>query len=116
MYLHSILRVRFQLDKVTESWLQLICKPEDGIYHFTSLQVDTVADIENNLAERYQELNIAKGKVFAVDLFTLRSGDQFLTLIAHHLVVDLISWHIILDNLEVLLNSGTLQEAVPFQV
>ena len=116
VHLHTMLRARFQLDKVTRSWSQLICKPENAIYHFTSLQVDTVTDVENNLVERHQELNIEQGKVFAVDLFTLRSGDQFLTLIAHHLVVDLISWRIILDDLEVLLNGGTLQEAVPFQV
>ena len=116
MHLHTILRARFQLDKVTGSWWQLICKPEDDIYHFTSLQVDTVPDVENNLVERHQELNIEQDRVFAVDLFALRPGDQFLTLSAHHLVVDLISWRIILDDLEVLLNGGTLQEAVPFHV
>jgi hypothetical protein len=59
-----MLRARFQLDKFTGSWSQLIiCKPEDSIYRFASLQVNTVTDVENNLAERHQELNIAQGKV-----------------------------------------------------
>ena len=55
--------------------------------------------------------------MFAIDLMTLKNGDQYLSLIAHHLVVDTVSWQIIIDDLEEILVSGriTARRSLPFQ-
>uniref|UniRef100_A0A8H7NMW1 Carrier domain-containing protein n=1 Tax=Bionectria ochroleuca TaxID=29856 RepID=A0A8H7NMW1_BIOOC len=112
---HSMLSARFSFDKTTSSWAQLVPNSSDAVYHFTSSQVESLAIVESIVAQRHQELDIEKGLVFATDLFTLPSSDQFLALIAHHLVVDLVSWRIILDDLEVLLNGGSIHKELPFQ-
>ncbi|KAG8414750.1 Nonribosomal peptide synthetase [Metarhizium acridum] len=113
---HSMLRARFHLDKTKGSWTQLIPKPRDALYHFAPLQADTLPAVQSVISQRHQELDIERGLVFAVDMFTLPSGEQYLALIAHHLVVDLVSWRIILEDLESLLNGGTVLEELPFQV
>ncbi|KAG5930353.1 NRPS protein, partial [Claviceps africana] len=112
---HSMLRARFQLDARTRGWAQLIPRPEDAVYKFATLPVDSLATMKSIITQRHQQLDIERGLVFSVDMFSLPSGEQFLALIAHHLVVDLVSWRIILDDLETLLGGGTIIEEMPFQ-
>lgn len=113
---HSMLRARFA--RVEGKWMQRVVQPGQGLYHFESSQQDSMADIECLAAKRQQELDIENGPVFSADvcITTAPISDQYLILIAHHLVVDLVSWRIILEDLEVLLTGGALQEEVPFQV
>ena len=54
--------------------------------------------------------------MFLADLSEQPDGAQYLSLIAHHLVVDLVSWRIILDDLETVLSGGSLQACLSFQV
>jgi amino acid adenylation domain-containing protein/non-ribosomal peptide synthase protein (TIGR01720 family) len=113
---HSMLRARFQMDETTKTWSQLVSKPNDALYHFESLHVDSLVIAESIVSQRHEELDIERGLVLVVDMFTLPSAEQYLSLIAHHLVVDLVSWRTILDDLEALLNGGTLLDELPFQV
>ncbi|KAK8914997.1 Nonribosomal peptide synthetase dtxS1 [Metarhizium anisopliae] len=113
---HSMLRARFA--RVEGKWMQRVVKPGQGLYHLESSQQDSMVDIECLAAKRQQELDIENGPVFSADVCITPApkSDQYLILIAHHLVVDLVSWRIILEDLEVLLTGGALQEEVPFQV
>lgn len=62
------------------------------------------------IAESQACLDPFKGPIFAADLFNLRSGGQVLFLVAHHLCVDMVSWRIILQDLEEFVASGSLSD------
>lgn len=62
-----------------------------------------------------QCLDHETGPLFAADFFDL-NGDQFAFLTAHHIVIDLVSWRVLLEELEEILRGGTLlPPALPFQ-
>lgn len=69
------------------------------------------------VAETQSCLDPFNGPIFAADLFNLRSGGQVLFLVAHHLCVDMVSWRIVLQDLEELIVSGSLsdEKALSFQ-
>jgi amino acid adenylation domain-containing protein len=116
---HSMLRARFQT--VDGTWTQRVLKPGDGVHHFASRQVSDIAEVASLAMQRQRSLDIQNGPVFTADLCSLPARnssspeEQFLILIAHHLVVDLVSWRIILDDLETVLTGGTMQSSLSFQ-
>lgn len=69
------------------------------------------------IADSQSCLDPLNGPIFAADLFNLRNGGQVLFLVAHHLCVDMVSWRIILQDLEELVVSGSLsdEKALSFQ-
>ena len=111
--LHSMLKARFWREKGV--WKQRIPSSNANMYSFRTQQVLNLKSIEILADERQRQIDIEKGPVFMVDLCEQPDGTQYLFLIAHHLVVDLVSWRIILDDLETLLTSGTLLPCLPFQ-
>lgn len=113
---HSMLRARFEKTG-NGCWMQRVLEPADGVYHFGFSQLQSISDMETMAMLRQRELNVQYGPVFSADLCDLPSGGQYLVMMMHHLVVDLVSWRIILDDLEMLLNgSGSPQAGLPFQV
>ena len=112
--LHPMLKIRFsQRDGL---WMQHVPSQSDDLYGFQSNQVETEAEISALVSSHHRQINVVNGPVFFVDLIELPDGSQYLSLIAHHLVVDLVSWRIILDDLESLLESGRyLQEPLSFR-
>ncbi|KIE00723.1 nonribosomal peptide synthase, partial [Metarhizium majus ARSEF 297] len=111
---HSMLRARFE--RSNSGWMQRVPKPIDAVYHFGSSDAQSIHEIKASTTKSHKSLDIERGLVFAADLYNLPSGDQYLTLIAHHLVVDLVSWRIILDDLETLLTGKKILDSFPFQV
>ena len=116
---HSMLRAHFQKSD-SEKWCQVIDK-EVGRSHSFRSHLDKVssAHMTAEVAAGQKSLDIRKGPIFVVDLFESEdTGMQVLSLIAHHLVIDVISWSIILDDLEDLLVDGKAkaQPSLPFQV
>lgn len=112
---HSMLRARFQ--KVGDNWSQYVLNANaKGVYHFRTSHMHSLADVELLTRSRHQSLDIEEGPVFSADVCKLPSGEQYLVLVAHHLVVDLVSWRVILDDLETLLAGSKLQPSLPFQV
>lgn len=112
---HSMLRARFH--KVGDNWSQQVLNSNTkGVYHFGTSNMATITDVERVAHSRHQSLDIEEGPVFSADVYNLGSGEQYLLLIAHHLVVDLVSWRVILDDLEALLTGKKLQPSLPFQV
>jgi non-ribosomal peptide synthase protein (TIGR01720 family) len=59
-----------------------------------------------------KSLDIRKGPLFACDLIDL-GEQQLLFLFAHHLIVDLVSWRVILQDLEHFIVSGSVSSPVP---
>ncbi|KAI9826788.1 MAG: hypothetical protein M1819_007259 [Sarea resinae] len=114
---HSMLRARFE-QTIDGDWVQRVTLEVAQSYqigvHATSSEEVEMAEI---IAQRQQSLNIFRGPIFAADIFIEENQEPELFLVAHHLFVDLVSWRIILEDLEQLLKSETLtmETPLPFQ-
>ncbi|OCL04567.1 acetyl-CoA synthetase-like protein [Glonium stellatum] len=113
---HSMLRVRFLQDE-SGKWTQLVPSQVDDTFSFAAHAIETAKDAFPIIAATQTSLDIQKGPVFAVVLFNTPSEGQHLFLVAHHLTVDLVSWRVILRDLEEVLTVGllTAQKPLPFQ-
>ncbi|KPM35145.1 Nonribosomal peptide synthetase 12 [Neonectria ditissima] len=110
---HAMLRARFR--PVPDDWVQVVIPQASNSYRFGH---HTDVDDEEMVAliETAQEtINPTDGPVFAVE-HVKNDNEQTLYLTAHHLVVDLISWRIIVHDLDELLHEGTLlsEGSIPF--
>jgi len=113
---HSMLRARFT--KASSGiWKQVITRDAGSSYSYQSHQLDTADQIPLLVGCTQSNLNIQKGPLFAIDLFNL-PGKQVIFLAAHHLIIDMVSWRIILGDLEELLNTKSLvaEKPLSFQV
>ncbi|KDN68423.1 putative AMP-binding enzyme [Colletotrichum sublineola] len=112
---HSMLRARFRPG--TDGWTQRIVPKVDGSYGFRYHSVSTTEEVMSIVAQSQATINIESGPVFAVDHFRTHDGQQLVYLLAHHLVVDMMSWRIIIHDLDELLRVGTLfsERSMPFQ-
>jgi amino acid adenylation domain-containing protein/non-ribosomal peptide synthase protein (TIGR01720 family) len=108
---HSMLRARFVIDE-KGSWLQRITNEVSGSYRFQchkSTSFDAILPVLNS---RQESLDIVNGPVFVCDLFYTKQL-CFISVIAHHVVADLVSWRIIFDDIEQSLASGDGLPDVP---
>ncbi|KAJ5098889.1 hypothetical protein N7532_005890 [Penicillium argentinense] len=112
---HSMFRARFS--KVNGTWQQKAAAEVDESYRFRAHSVSDTRAMVPKISESQSCLDPLNGPIFAADLFNLRSGGQVLFLVAHHLCVDMVSWRIILQDLEELVLSGSLsdEKALSFQ-
>jgi amino acid adenylation domain-containing protein/non-ribosomal peptide synthase protein (TIGR01720 family) len=114
---HDILRARFV--EAADGWTQVLqAEPDDDLLTVVSLQSgdpDIGAEVERE-AERWQRsLDLRNGPVFRVVVMDCGPGrPSRLLLVAHHLVIDAVSWQIILDDL--ILGYRQLTEGKPVQL
>jgi amino acid adenylation domain-containing protein/non-ribosomal peptide synthase protein (TIGR01720 family) len=111
---HSMLRVRFvQQDG---KWMQVVPSKVEESYSFSVHDVNTVDDAYPVMAATQTSLDIQNGPIFAVRHFNA-TGSQYLFLVAHHVMIDLVSWRVILRDLEEVMTTGLLTAAkpIPFQ-
>jgi hypothetical protein len=89
----------------------------DESFQFRVHSVKDTRDMVPKVAESQNCLDPINGPILAVDLFNLRTGGQVLFLVAHHLCIDMVSWRIVLQDLEELVVSGSLslETALSFQ-
>ncbi|KAH6714878.1 hypothetical protein BKA61DRAFT_734232 [Leptodontidium sp. MPI-SDFR-AT-0119] len=100
---HAMLRARFQRQD-NGKWKQYFVRPTHQCYSFKEHQVSSKEGVERVVAVTQAEIDILNGPVFSADLFNERGG-QLLSLIAHHAVVDLVSWRTIMREIEEALDS-----------
>lgn len=101
---HDALRLRFARDD--ENVRQFHHESAVGSEHFVLHQIDLEQHPDANLAQAVTEhcsriqasLNLSDGPLLAAGLFKLASGQRKLLLVIHHLVVDGVSWRILLDD------------------
>jgi len=114
---HSMLRARFRRNDVG-IWTQRIGSDIKNSYRFE--QKLTTLDQLHSLVKNSQEtLDVENGPVFAVSLFEIEDTDQqAISLVAHHLVIDIVSWTVIIQDLEDLLTSQKIdiEGSLPFQI
>ena len=110
---HSMLRARFNKD-LEGKWTQKITRDIGSSYSINSHQIEGPEDMSPIIAHTQASLDVTKGPVFAVEIFNKNDNeDQIVFFVAHHLVVDLVSWRTILRDLEDLLKGGTLHADKP---
>lgn len=114
---YSMLRARFQQDG-NGSWTQRITSQIAGSYRFHMNGVSSQQDIESAVSRAQASLDMENGPIFSVDLMHRDNEDQLLFLVAHHAVIDLVSWRALMEDLELFITSGALSRAEPlsFQV
>lgn len=113
---HSMLRARFNRDS-DGKWMQHISSDVAGSYRF---QVHKTGELDEllPLAKATQlSLDIENGPLFAADLVDVDGEGQMVYLVAHHLVIDLVSWRIIMGDLASMMQGQPLShlKPLPFQ-
>ncbi|KAL8995122.1 MAG: hypothetical protein Q9169_005085 [Polycauliona sp. 2 TL-2023] len=97
---HSMLRARFRFSNSDEEWKQRITTDVMGSYRFKEHSIASTDDATPIISTSQASIDPVKGPLFAVDVFNVDDGDQLLFMTAHHLVVDLVSWRVILQEME----------------
>ncbi|KAG8530149.1 NRPS [Bacidia gigantensis] len=108
---HSMLRARFRPVSKGLEWKQKITSDVTGSYAFKHHECNTKDDTVPAMSRSQASLNPEKGPLFAVDLFDVKDGTQLLFMTAHHLVIDLVSWRVIMEEVEELLTNPTAGSA-----
>jgi non-ribosomal peptide synthase protein (TIGR01720 family) len=66
------------------------------------------------IASAQTSLSVEHGPVFRADLFDVTGQDQtIISMVAHHLCIDMVSWRIIVQDLSQLLETGSLPADMP---
>ncbi|KAJ6076481.1 hypothetical protein N7499_008462 [Penicillium canescens] len=112
---HAMLRARFSAKNGV--WQQKTAAEVDESFRFRVHSVSDTREMVPKIADSQQSLDPQNGPILAADLFNLRAGGQILFLVAHHLCIDMVSWRIVLQDLEELVVSGSLSldKALSFQ-
>ena len=108
---HDALRARFVFTNNT--WKQEINTPEQicalEYVDFSEIAADNhSSEIEKHTQRIQNAFNLSKGSLFKCIYFKNTNGKDFCRLIAHHLVVDAVSWKIIIDDFITLLEEVSL--------
>ncbi|EMT74042.1 HC-toxin synthetase [Fusarium odoratissimum] len=111
--MHSMMRARFS--QVDGNWTQRVTSDIAGSYTLRSHGMVDEKRLLELVLESQTTLNIIDGPIFAADMFEMEgTGNQIVTFVAHHLIVDVVSWNIILQDLEGLLSASLHSPAKPF--
>lgn len=115
--IHPMLRARYAKDE-SKTWRQRIAKEVKGSFKLRHHRVSTATDatIRPIVDESQATLDITYGPVFSIDLFDIEDTfSQAIALVAHHLVIDVVSWGIVLEDLQNLLNGiNPPAQSLPF--
>ncbi|KAG9398314.1 hypothetical protein AC1031_014655 [Aphanomyces cochlioides] len=99
---HDVLRTRFYHD-MDKGWHQMILpKANSGPLNVRFVHVD-FDDLRSAILDVEQSLSLTDGPIYAVTVFLTPENEQYLQFTAHHAVMDLVSWRILVDDLESLL-------------
>ncbi|MEU3953404.1 non-ribosomal peptide synthase/polyketide synthase, partial [Streptomyces achromogenes] len=107
---HDALRARFRCDR-DGAWHQDVTAHDSPAPEL--LQVHDRRDEEAATAAAHGQLDLETGPLFVARLFTADgAGPARLLLVAHHLVVDGVSWRILLEDLETAYRQAAAGEPV----
>lgn len=130
---HAMLRARFSTvnggtweqktaavctsQKIQNTLTDDLSQEVDESFQFRVHTVDDTRAMVPKIGESQACLDPINGPILAADLFNLGTGGQVLFLVAHHVCIDMVSWRIVLQDLEELVVSGSLSldKALSFQ-
>ncbi|KID65413.1 Nonribosomal peptide synthetase 1 [Metarhizium brunneum] len=118
---HSMLRARFSRGNQGD-WTQSVSDKVEESFTFQVERIEDRSNLYKILAERNSAFDISQGPIFAAHLFNINNGsqEQLPLLSGHHLVIDVVSWLVILgDMAEFLIRSKpglpSLEKPLSFQ-
>src|SRR4051812_48390415 len=83
-------------------------------YHYATHSLKSSRDMVPIVAAAQASLCIERGPVFKVDILDVDGEDQMvLSMVAHHLVVDVVSWRVIGQDLSQVLETGSMPTDTP---
>lgn len=103
---HAMLRARFKT--CSDGWEQIMPTNVEGSYSFTFRKAQHA---DGSASQTDPKLSIEFGPIFHVGVTEHNCGRQSIRLVAHHLAVDLVSWRIMLQDLEKILRGDSLPYA-----
>lgn len=114
---HSMLRVRLINSQEGEPQ-QLVQRESDGSFQFRRHSVPSLQEARGIMQASQSLINVQTGPVMVADMIELDDDLPLLSLVVSHFSIDIISWGIILEELETCLRAGRLASAasMPFQV
>ena len=105
---HAMLRARFAQGEGGQ-WNQSIAADVETSYRFRAHTVQSRADADAGISSAQGCLDVRQGPLFAAELFLLQDMEQqILFMTAHHLVIDLVSWRVILEEIEEILENPSV--------
>ena len=110
---HSMLRAQFTRNPFNQ-WSQIIKSFTQGCYRLGWHGELPITKIQEIVRWAHSSLDHCRGPLVAVDVFEAADGAQTISLVAHHLAIDLVSWRIVLEDLESCLEGNELQEDTSF--
>ncbi|MGB8194441.1 MAG: amino acid adenylation domain-containing protein [Chitinophagaceae bacterium] len=105
---HDALREVFY--RTEQGWMQNSKGLEQG-YGFEEITVENDEQYKSHCDLVQSTMNLEQGPLFKVVLFHCKDGDRLL-LVAHHLVVDGVSWRVLLEDLSKLYQQHTAGAAL----
>lgn len=115
---HSMLRARFSTGPGGKMQQQITRKVHSS-YRLRYHKTENLNGIEQIMACSQRSIDCFVGPVIAVDLIEVEEEGQLMFLVAHHLVVDIVSWRLILEDLEEMLlepeKAALARSSLPFQ-
>ncbi|KAL4766170.1 nonribosomal peptide synthase Pes1 [Aspergillus foveolatus] len=108
---HAMFRARFSKSS-DGTWWQRITDEVDSSYKFCTHPVKNAGNMSSIIADTQSSLDIQRGPVIAADLLD-KKGEQILFLVASHVCVDVVSWRIVLQELEEFVDTGSIPSDVP---
>ncbi|KAL3458986.1 putative nonribosomal peptide synthase [Aspergillus heterothallicus] len=116
---HDALRaiVHWSLDLPMEEWtIRALPRSDMKPLSLDSPQTLTLEALSAEIQHRLSGLDIRRGKVMDAALYCLDGSSRvFLFWTIHHFVVDIVSWHILLEDLNVLVQAKEELESVVLQ-
>lgn len=100
---HSMLRARFSHEGPEKRMRQRITEEVTSSYRLNCQGVKDESEVDEIISTSQQSINCFVGPLLSVDLIDVPSKGQILSLVGHHLVVDIVSFRLILEDLEELL-------------
>lgn len=104
---HSMLRARFSRN-ADGIWEQYITNDTASAFHIGEVDSTdrTDPEIAQSIVQCRERIDIEKGPLVSGVLFS-GTNNQSLFLSIHHLVIDLVSWRVLLEEMEHLITTGT---------
>ncbi|KAJ5602409.1 acetyl-CoA synthetase-like protein [Penicillium hordei] len=105
---HPMLRARFHRHPDGQWTQKVLTKDPVSSFSFRSHAVHSRLEVDSISAQSQNSLDIKNGPLMAVDIISVGQEELYLHLLAHHLVIDFVSWRIIFQDLEELLSLGRI--------
>ncbi|KAJ6167355.1 hypothetical protein N7497_000198 [Penicillium chrysogenum] len=105
---HSMLQARFEQQE-NDEWAQIVDREAKDRLQFRKHWLRSIEDqegVQKIFSDSQNKLDIKKGTLVIIDCIETESQEQYLGLMAHHLVMDLVSWRVLLQDLEDILTAG----------